>query len=91
MSPLIKLNVSSLFKLLSGILLFLFISYSIAGQDTRKDKKTKKADALLKDAKLLSDSAKYDSAIVLLEKASLIYKEKNAEKYIQCENEIIKQ
>ena len=71
---------------------YCLLSSVLVGQSEKTDKKTKKAEALFQKALVLSDSAKYDSAIILLIEASAIYKKKkNIEKYIHCKNEIVKQ
>jgi len=72
-----------------GSMLLLLFSTNLLAQ---KVKTNKKAEEFLQKALLLADSAKYDSAVVLITQASEIYKRKhNIEKYIHCKNEIIKQ
>ena len=74
------------FKILASILLSFLISTFLLAQD----KKTKKAETLFQKAKVLSDSAKYDSAIILFNMASVLYQnKKNIEKYIECRYEIV--
>ncbi|MDF1549278.1 MAG: tetratricopeptide repeat protein, partial [Bacteroidales bacterium] len=70
-------------------LLFVILSTTLFAQKVKNDKK---AETLLQNAAILADSAKYDSAVILVTEASLIYKKKrNTEKYIHCKNEIVRQ
>ncbi len=92
MNLLKKLKNLALQRFIPLTLFFFLLSSVLFGQNEKMNKKTKKADDLLQKALVLSDSAKYDSAIVLLTEASAFYKKKkNKEKYIHCKNEIIKQ
>jgi len=87
-----KLKSSALPRFISTLLFCCLLSFVLVSQSEKTDKKTKKAEALFQKALVLSDSAKYDSAIVLLIEAFTIYKKKkNIEKYINCKNEIVKQ
>jgi tetratricopeptide (TPR) repeat protein len=75
------------------IICFLVVGTTIAqSSKTGKNRKVDKADELLEKAIALGDSAKYDSAVVVLNEVCLLYKKKNnIDKYIQCKNEIVKQ
>jgi len=78
------------------IVILFYLSFVVCSvsfsQGTKSSRKIKKAEALYQKSLVLADSAKYDSAIVLLNEATQIYfKKKKYDKYIHCKNEIVKQ